>query len=90
MGYIMGTAFLMTFITAFALGVFVYMFGTEMPDEYRLKWGLGCAFLIALFTIANTFKHYLFEQKSVKLLLINGGHDLVCIFVMAFIMIYWK
>jgi len=89
MGYTMGMAFFTTFLTAAGLSVFMYMFGSEMPAEYRMKWGLCCAALISFIIAVNTYKHYLFEMRSFKLLLINASHDFVCFIAMALIMINW-
>lgn len=90
MGYTMGMAFFMTFVTAVALSVFMYMPAGDIMMGQRMMWGLGCAGLISVIVAANTYKHYLFEQRSFKLVLINAAHDIICFIVMAVIMIYWK
>ncbi|GAB7390863.1 DUF1761 domain-containing protein [Lactococcus garvieae] len=38
--------------------------------------------LIAAVTVASSLKNYLFERKSVKLILINEGYKIVCILIM--------
>ncbi len=90
MGFTMGMAFVMTFVTAFVVGVFMYMPDESIMLKQRLMWGMGCAGLISLLVGANTYKHYLFESKSFKLVLINVSHDVVCFLLMAVIMIYWR
>lgn len=91
MGITMGIAFVMTFITAFGLAIFIYMMPDSIMIKERLMWSMGTAGVISVFVIAaNTYKHYQFEQRTFKLALINAGHDITVFMVMALIMAYWK
>lgn len=89
-GFTMAMAFIMTFITALAIGVFVYLPDESIMSKQLLLWGMGCTGLVSLLVAANTYKHYLFESKSFKLVLINVSHDIVGFVLMAVIMIYWR
>lgn len=91
MGFTMGMAFFMTFITAFGLSILVYLPDESIMFKQRLIWGLGITGVVAVLVVAaNTYKHYQFEQRSFKLAVINGSHDFVSFMVMALIMTCWR
>lgn len=91
MALTMGMAFVMTLMTAFGLALLVSLPDDSIMLEQRLYWGLGVAAIISVLIVsANTYKHYQFEQRTFKLALINGAHDIVCFMTMAVILVYWR
>lgn len=74
MARIFGGAFVLTF-----LGVLVLSFFIE-PGEglYNLHHGASLGFHVGLFWVAGSLGvNYLFERRSLRLWLINGGYNVV-------------
>ena len=68
MAKIMGLAFLLSLIAAYVFGMFL---GDEMP----LAGAVGAGAAAGLCWVAASFGiNYLFERRSVRLWLINGGY----------------
>jgi hypothetical protein len=68
MALIFGLAFLLCLIAAFVFAMF-------LGPRPSLALGLGAGFSAGLCWVASSFGiNYLFERKSVKLFLINGGY----------------
>jgi len=81
---VMGGSFLLSLFAAYNLSM---MFGGKMSFEEGILYGFltGFGFVsTALGTI------YLFEQKSLKLFLINAGYQCVTFTVMGAIIAAWK
>jgi hypothetical protein len=81
---IFGLAFLLAFVAAINLAMFM---GPEDKPEMGALWGF-----LAGFGWVATFigTHYLFERKSFKLFLINAGYSIVALTIMGVILAAWK
>jgi Protein of unknown function (DUF1761) len=67
-GVVFGTAFLLALIAAFVFAMF-------LGPHPSLALGLGAGFSAGLCWVAASFGiNYLFERRSLKLFLINGGY----------------
>ena len=68
MGLIFGRAFVLCLIAAFVFAMF-------LGPRPSMALGFGAGFSAGLCWVASSFGvNYLFERKSVKLFLINGGY----------------
>jgi hypothetical protein len=68
MGKIFGLAFILCLLAA-------WMFATFLGPRPSLALGFGAGFSAGLFWVAASFGiNYLFERRSFKLFLINGGY----------------
>ena len=68
MGLIFGLAFVLCLIAAFVFAMF-------LGPRPSMALGFGAGFSAGLCWVASSFGvNYLFERKSVKLFLINGGY----------------
>ena len=68
MGKIFGLAFVLCLLAA-------WMFATFLGPRPSLALGFGAGFSAGLFWVAASFGiNYLFERRSFKLFLINGGY----------------
>jgi hypothetical protein len=81
---IFGLAFLLGLIAAVNLAMYM---GPEDRPAMGAMWGF-----LAGFGWVATFvgTHYLFERKSFRLFLINGGYSVVALTVMGIILAAWK
>jgi hypothetical protein len=71
MAMIFGTAFVLQLLAAFVFALF-------LGPRPGLAFGLGAGFSAGLFWVAGALGvNYLFEQRSLKLWLINGGYNVV-------------
>jgi hypothetical protein len=71
MSLIFGTTFVLQFLAAFVFAMF-------LGPRPGLAFGVGAGFAAGLFWVAGAFGvTYLFEQRSLKLWLINGGYNVV-------------
>lgn len=71
MGKIFGLAFILCLLAA-------WMFATFLGPRPSLALGFGAGFSAGLFWVAASFGiNYLFERRSFKLFLINGGYHTV-------------
>jgi hypothetical protein len=71
MPLIFGTTFVLQFLAAFVFAMF-------LGPRPGLVFGVGAGFAAGLFWVAGAFGvSYLFEQRSLKLWLINGGYNVV-------------
>ena len=77
-------AFLLTLVMAFNLAIF-------LPGQPNFNWGLIAGGLAGIGWVAVSFGiNYLFEGRSVKLFLINGGYMAVIFIIMGGILGVWK
>lgn len=81
---IFGLAFLLAFISAINLAMFL---GPESDPVMGAVWGFAAGFGWVA-TFVGT--HYLFERKSFRLFLINAGYSVVALTVMGVILAAWK
>lgn len=81
---IFGTAFILGLIAAVNLAMFI---GSENDPAMGALWGfLAGAGWVA--TFIGT--HYVFENRSLRLFLINAGYSIVALTVMGVILAAWK
>ena len=85
MAYTMGMAFVSTLLMAYALSIPIVIMESMQFDMKLIL--VFTAFIGIGFMVMNLYKHSLFEGKSFKLVLINGGHDLVVMLLMAIIIV---
>ena len=79
MGITHGGAFLMMYIIAFGINVIVNLHAPE--DQTFVHGGFHGLMSAAFFAIPAMVIHYLYQKKSVKLMLIDGG-DLLLFFAL--------
>lgn len=83
MGLIFGLAFVLCLVAAFVFALFL---GPRPP----LALGLGAGFSAGLCWVTASFGiNYLFERKSLKLFLINGGYHTLQFTVIGLILALW-
>lgn len=80
---IYGGAFFMTFVAATLLAAII---GHHKGLGVGMHWGL----IVGLGWVATSFAtNYLFERRSFKLWLINGGYNVVLFVVMGAVIGFW-
>ncbi|MCB1599874.1 MAG: DUF1761 domain-containing protein [Xanthomonadales bacterium] len=83
MGMIFGIAFVLSLVAAFVFALFL---GPRPP----LALGLGAGTSAGLCWVASSFGiNYLFERKSLKLFLINGGYHTLQFTLIGLILALW-
>ncbi len=83
MGLIFGLAFVLSLVAAFVFALFL---GPRPP----LALGLGAGASAGLCWVASSFGiNYLFERKSFKLFLINGGYHTLQFTLIGLILALW-
>ncbi|MGE4072415.1 MAG: DUF1761 domain-containing protein [Lysobacterales bacterium] len=83
MGMIFGFAFVLSLVAAFVFALFL---GPRPP----LALGLGAGTSAGLCWVASSFGiNYLFERKSLKLFLINGGYHTLQFTLIGLILALW-
>ena len=83
MGLIFGLAFVLCLIASFVFAMFL---GPRPP----LALGLGAGFAAGLCWVSASFGiNYLFERKSLKLFLINGGYHTLQFTLIGLILALW-
>ena len=83
MGLIFGTALVLCLIASFVFALFL---GPRPP----IALGLGAGFSAGLCWVASSFGiNYLFERRSLKLFLINGGYHTLQFTVIGLILALW-
>jgi hypothetical protein len=81
---IFGGSFLLTFVAAFNLAMF-------LGPTADIIFGLTAGFLVGFGWVATSLGTlYLFERKSLKLFFINAGYHLVTFTLMGMILGAWK
>lgn len=84
MARIFGGAFVLGFIIAFNLAMF-------LSDSNDLVWGMTAGALAGIGWVAASMGvTYLFERKSMKLFLINAGYHIITYILMGAIVGVWK
>ncbi len=83
MGLIFGLAFVLSLVAAFVFALFL---GPRPP----MALGLGAGFSAGLCWVASSFGiNYLFERRSFKLFLINGGYHTLQFTLIGLILALW-
>lgn len=85
MAWMYGTVFVASLLTAYVLAHVTYIANQFFGNSY-MSDALQTAFWLWLgFTAARLYTHDLFEGKRKKLTLLNSGHELVTVLIMALI-----
>ncbi|MCW5962319.1 MAG: DUF1761 domain-containing protein [Pyrinomonadaceae bacterium] len=79
-----GLSFLLAYLVSYNLAFFLAAPGTDW------KWGVTAGLLAAVWAIAMYVIISLFEQRSLKLMLINTGYIAVYFAVIGFILGIWR
>ena len=83
MGVIFGTTFVLCLIASFVFGMF-------LGPRPSMALGLGAGASAGLCWVASSFGiNYLFERKSLKLFLINGGYHTLQFTLIGLIFALW-
>ena len=83
MAVILGLTFMLALLAAWMFAIFL---GPRPPVQF----GLGAGFAAGLFWVAASFGiNYLFERKSIKLFLINGGFHTLQFTIIGLILGLW-
>ncbi len=84
-GKIYGLTLLASLLTAFVLAHMSYM-ASQFFDTSFLSTAVTTAFWLWLgFTVSRLLVHDLFENRPIKLTVLNAGHELATVMVMALI-----
>jgi hypothetical protein len=93
-GKIFGLTFLFSVLMAVNLAMFLADGPATCPAECvqktDLSWGIIAGFLAGIWTFCAIAIHSLFELKSGRLILINGGYSLVALMLMGAILGAWR
>ena len=91
---IYGVAFILSLVMAANLAMFLADGPATCPVGCRQKtdvaWGAIAGFLAGVWVFCAVAIHGLFEHRSTKLILINGGYSLVGLVVMGAIIGLWR
>ncbi|MBT8080662.1 MAG: DUF1761 domain-containing protein [Gammaproteobacteria bacterium] len=83
MPLVFGTAFVLQFAAATALAA-------SMPATSTWLTGIQCGLVVGVFWVASAFAiTYLFEQRSMRLFMINAGYYIVLFAIMGAILGSW-
>lgn len=93
-----GTIFGFTFIFSLLMAANIAMFLADGPadcpagcaQKTDLTWGITAGFLAGIWTFCAIAIHSLFELKSWRLILINGGYSIVALMLMGAIIGAWR
>ena len=84
MPLIFGTVFVLQFAAATALAAC-------MPADSNWLSGIKCGLVVGLFWVATAFGiTYLFEQRSLRLFMINAGYYVVLFAIMGTVLGAWR
>ena len=86
-GKIFGWAFIFTLIAAANLAMFLADSPTQKTD---VSWGTIAGFLAGLWVFCFVAIHGLFEHRSWKAILINGGYSIAALMLMGAIIGLWR
>lgn len=93
-GKIFGATAIFSLIMAANLAMFLADGPATCPAECvqhtDMAWGLTAGFLAGIWTFAAIAIHSLFELKSWRLILINGGYSVVALILMGGIIGLWR
>ena len=81
---IFGATAIFSLLMAFNLAMFLNESKTDV------SWGITAGFLAGIWTFCAIAIHSLFELKSWRLILINGGYSIVSLMVMGAIIGVWR
>jgi hypothetical protein len=85
MGVMYGSVFIASLLTAYILAHVTFLSNQYFKDSFLMD-ALSTAFWLWLgFTAARLYVHDTFENRSIKLTVLNAAHELVTVLVMALI-----
>ena len=91
---IYGVAFILSLVMAANLAMFLADGPATCPEGCTQKtdvsWGAIAGFLAGIWVFCAVAIHGLFEHRSTRLILINGGHSLVGLVMMGAIIGLWR
>ncbi|WP_046368719.1 DUF1761 domain-containing protein [Flavihumibacter petaseus] len=86
-----GKIFGFTAIFSLIMAANLSMFLVDTPQlKTDVSWGMTAGFLAGVWTFCAIAIHSLFEQKSWKLILINGGYSIVSLVIMGAVIGLWR
>jgi len=93
-GKIYGWTFIFSILMAFNLAMFLADSPSHCPADCAqrtdITWGATAGFLAGIWSFCGIAIHSLFEQKSWKLILINGFYSMVALVLMGAIIGVWR
>lgn len=93
-GMVFGWTLIFSLLMAANLGMFLSDPPADCPADCvtraNLSWGAMAGFLAGIWTFSAIAIHSLFEQKSWKLILINGFYSVVSLTLMGAIIGVWR
>ena len=84
---IYGIAFILSLVMAVNLAMFLADNALQKTD---ITWGATAGFLAGIWVFCAVAIHGLFEHRSARLILINGGYSLVGLILMGAIIGLWR
>ena len=84
---IYGIAFILSLVMAGNLAMFLADNALQKTD---ITWGATAGFLAGIWVFCAVAIHGLFEHRSARLILINGGYSLVGLILMGAIIGLWR
>jgi len=84
---IYGIAFILSLVMAANLAMFLVDNALQKTD---ITWGATAGFLAGIWVFCAVAIHGLFEHRSARLILINGGYSLVGLILMGAIIGLWR
>ena len=86
-----GKIFGFTAVFSLLMAVNLAMFLSDSPQQKTdLSWGMTAGFLTGIWTFCAIAIHSLFELKTWRYILINGGYSLVSLIIMGAIIGLWR
>jgi len=93
-GKIFGWTIIFSLLMAANLGMFLGDAPSTCPTgcvpKVNLEWGATAGFLAGIWTFSAIAIHSLFEQKTWRIILINGFYSLVSLTIMGAIIGVWR
>ncbi len=86
-GKIFGFTLIFSLLMAVNLAMFLQDSSCQKTD---IKWGMTAGFLAGIWTFCAVAIHSLFELKTWRLILINGGYTIVALVLMGAIIGVWR
>jgi hypothetical protein len=85
--------FTLIFSLLMAVNLAMFLQDPKTPDcgpKVTITWGMTAGFLAGIWTFCAVAIHSLFELKSWRLILINGGYTIVALVLMGAIIGAWR
>jgi len=89
-GKIFGFTLVFSLLMAVNLAMFLQDRGAGCGPKTDMSWGMIAGFLAGIWTFCAIAIHSLFELKTWRLILINGGYTIVALVLMGAIIGAWR